>query len=74
MSEYIVEVTGQMPDAIYERELEEIVRCRDCKFALINTLGDCKYCEKFWDSDGDAQLNLPGDFFCAWGERRGDVE
>lgn len=49
---------------------EPIVRCRDCKFAVINTLGDCKYCEKFWDSDGDAQLNLPGDFFCAWGERR----
>lgn len=51
-------------------ELDEIVRCRDCKFAIINPLGDCKYCERFWDTDGDAQLNLPGDFFCAWGERR----
>lgn len=49
---------------------EPVVRCRDCKFAIINSLGDCKYCEKFWDTDGDAQLNLPGDFFCAWGERR----
>ena len=32
MSEYIVEVKGQMPDAIFERELTEIVRCRDCKW------------------------------------------
>ena len=32
MSEYIVKVEGQMPDAIFERELTEIVRCRDCKW------------------------------------------
>lgn len=80
MSEYIVELNEnptitvdgwnvRCDDWLIQRE--EIVRCRDCKFAIINSLGDCKYCEKFWDSDGNAQLNLPGDFFCAWGERRG---
>ena len=75
MSEYIVELT----DANHNRLMaecdgihERIVRCRDCKFAIINSLGDCKYCEKFWDSDGNAQLNLPGDFFCKWGERRSE--
>lgn len=53
---------------------EEVIRCRDCKFATINTSGMCKYCEVFWrpDVDGygaDPQVNLPGDFFCAWAER-----
>ena len=75
MSEYIVEIDGQMPDAIYERELTEIVRCRDCKHATISTMGVCKYCEMFVlpDVDGygaDPQVNLPLDFFCAWAERR----
>ena len=75
MSEFIIEINGQIPDAIYERELTEIVRCRDCKYATITVLGRCKYCELFWlpDVDGygaDPQVNLPGDFYCAWGERR----
>lgn len=52
-----------------------IVRCRDCKHATISTMGVCKYCEMFVlpDTDGygaDAQVNLPLDFFCAWGEKR----
>ena len=53
----------------------EVVRCRDCKHATINIYGECKYCELLWlpDVDGygaDPQVNLPGDFYCAWGERR----
>lgn len=32
MSEYIVRVDGVLPDAIYERETTEIVRCRDCVY------------------------------------------
>ena len=77
MSEYIVRVDGQMPCAIYERELTEIVRCRDCKHATVTVNGYCKYCEMFClpDTDGygaDPQVYLPGDFFCAWGERRSE--
>lgn len=54
---------------------QPIVRCRDCKHATISSLGSCKYCEKFVlpDEDGfgpDPQVNLPLDFFCAYGERR----
>lgn len=56
-------------------KLPKIVRCRDCKHATISTMGVCKYCEMFVlpDTDGygaDAQVNLPLDFFCAWGEKR----
>lgn len=77
MSEYIIHVEDaktlyrhtDFPFPLDAYLREEVVRCRDCKFAIINSLGDCKYCERFWDTDGDAQLNLPGDFFCAWGER-----
>lgn len=56
MSEYIVRVDGQIPDAIYERELTEIVRCRDCKRFHTNTDGfDCP--------------KLEPNGFCAWGEK-----
>lgn len=53
----------------------EIVRCRDCEHATISTTGVCKYCE-MWvlpDVDGygcDSQVNLPLDFFCAYGKRK----
>ena len=69
--------THEMPDmTLYGYPLTgEIVRCRDCKHATISTMGVCKYCEMFVlpDTDGygaDPQVNLPLDFFCAWGERR----
>ena len=57
---------------------ERIVRCRDCRHATKSTDGRVKYCE-MWvlpDVDGygcDAQVNLPPDFFCGHGERRGDA-
>lgn len=72
MSEHIY---WQDDSGLYKRE--EIVRCRDCKHAMISATGVCKYCEMFVlpDTDGygaDAQVNLPLDFFCAWGERRSE--
>ena len=68
MSEYIVEIDGQMPDAIYERELTEIVRCRDCTNYATDELGDYCTLMDFEDVVGMA------DKFCAWGERKGDAE
>lgn len=53
----------------------KVVRCRDCEHATISTIGVCKYCE-MWvlpDVDGygcDSQVNLPLDFFCAYGKRK----
>lgn len=59
------------------KRMGDLVRCRDCKHATISSLGFCKYCEKFVlpDEDGfgpDPRVNLPLDFFCAYGERRKD--
>ena len=72
MSEYVTVWVDDLPDL---KRGEEIVRCRDCKHATISTIGFCKYCEMFVlpDTDGygaDPQVNLPLDFFCAYGERR----
>ena len=66
MSEYIVKVEGQMPDAIFERELTEIVRCKDCRhfsYGDDNGTGSdwCDYHEHIaWSRLG----------YCAWAERR----
>lgn len=63
MSEYIVEVTGQMPDAIYERELAEIVRCRDCKF--FDAPGNIGQ----WCTLLEFGMENIADGFCAWGAK-----
>ena len=53
---------------------KEIVHCRDCKFAHLTYSGECKYCDKISmpDDEGDygGALYLPGEFYCACGERR----
>lgn len=78
MAEHVCELTP-MDSETWETTIGvEVVRCRDCKHANISSLGFCKYCEKFVlpDEDGfgpDPQVNLPLDFFCAYGERRGDA-
>lgn len=77
-ADYIMRVSKTPKDGVYAyEELQPLVRCRDCRFATISTMGFCKYCEMFVlpDVDGygaDPQVNLPLDFFCAWGERRDD--
>ena len=65
MTEYIVKVYGrQIPDAIYERTVGEIIRCRDC---VCFSNGVCMDNFKTpWDSD----IYVEPDGFCAWGERR----
>ena len=82
MSEYIYEHKPSGSDHMGKPvelptlvQREEIVRCGDCEHATISTLGFCKYCE-MWalpDVDGygcDSQVNLPLDFFCAYGKRK----
>lgn len=71
MSEYIVKVEGQIPDAIYERQLGEIVRCRDCKRfkpregATLN----CRFEHPSMPNTFEWCYAEP-DGFCAWGERK----
>lgn len=67
MTEYIVRADGQMPDAIYERELTEIVRCRDCE-CYEDYTGCCTR------RDNIAPMAATPDSFCAWGERKESEE
>ena len=47
--------------------IEEVVSCKDCKYAHMTTRGLCKYCDQ-WDYD--ESLYLDGDFFCGFCERK----
>lgn len=50
---------------------EELIRCKDCKYAHLTYDGDCKYCDNITDDDGfPIECYHPGDWFCADGERR----
>ena len=51
--------------------IDEVVHCKDCKYAHMTYEGKCKYCD-CWKEDGDA-LYLDGDFFCGFGERKVDT-
>ena len=76
LQEQVDEMTlDKAADALAKFGYVKVVRCRDCEHATISTLGLCKYCE-MWvlpDVDGygcDSQVNLPLDFFCAYGKRK----
>ena len=71
MSEYIVSIDGQIPDALYERELVEIIRCRDCRHCNDEgVLSHVYFCvSDHFTGPGEAVPTDP-DGFCAWAERR----
>lgn len=66
---YLIEIAGQMPDAIYERALQEVVRCRDCRFCGKGMWGNETFpvCRS-----GLHTFQVTWDGFCAWGERKGE--
>ena len=74
MSEYIVEIDGQMPDAIYERELTEIVRCKDCANYHDGTVNGKRRMEPHCRAIGalayGALFEVGENDFCSWAERR----
>lgn len=76
MSEYIVKVEGQMPDAIFERELTEIVRCRDCAnyHDGISQYTGRRFAEPHCLAIGElaygALFDVDENDFCSWAERR----
>ena len=53
----------------------ELIRCKDCKHALLTYSGDAKYC-KFWEEKYDISesLYLDGNFYCAGAERKEDAD
>lgn len=65
MSEYIVEVRGPMHDVLNE----EIVRCRDCKFYILDEFGEAE-CHQFTDYYSQPVHWPEPDGFCKWGERK----
>ena len=79
MKEIIIEVPDQFgqklkPEKVNSEIKGELVRCKDCKHAVLTSKGEAKYCQ-FWQEDEDGNfggdpLYLDGDFFCAGGERR----
>ena len=55
---------------VFDGELTEVVRCKDCKyFDLWGPKGKEKFdCDRFIDSPP-----ITPEWYCAWGERREDV-
>ena len=58
------------------RKERPVVRCKDCKHAHMTYDGLCKYCDELIEHGVEEAVYLPGDYFCADGERKdgdGDV-
>lgn len=80
MSEYIVDVgdADELHFAAFQKRAEfcfgypvreEIVRCRDCKFYILDEFDEAE-CHQFTDYY-DQPVHWPeSDGFCAWGKRR----
>lgn len=52
--------------------IKDVILCTECKYAHLTTDGDCKYCDKWMNDMMYYELYLPKDFYCAFGERKGD--
>lgn len=78
MSEYIVDWDENLViDTFSKNSLrEEIVRCRDCKYASLEPESDAKsrrrYQGGYWCDELSEGIGLfcAPDRFCAWGEKR----
>lgn len=53
--------------------IKDVVLCTECKYAHLTTDEDCEWCD-MWREECDVfgNLYLPKDFYCAFGERKGD--
>ena len=75
MSEYIVKIEEPISPLFYERQLKEIVRCKDCKFheymsvSYSDKLYSVCMSEQWIGAEGDNPL-VESNGFCAWGERK----
>lgn len=64
MSEYVVEVEYDTINGTFsQKRHEEIVRCRDCRYASY----DNRWCYRPTNVD---DLSIRPDGYCAWGERK----
>lgn len=70
---WVVTVEADRSD-VRLKESRELVMCKSCKHAHMTYSGECKYCDiiTMLDEEGDpTAMYLPGDWYCAAGERRG---
>lgn len=69
----LIEVTAMCrhaTDELVEWTGDEIVRCRDCKYAHLTYDGDVKYCD-VWSPDETCYMNSNN--FCSLGERKDEM-
>ena len=67
MREYIIRETGY-PGTLTTETVGELVRCRDCREYQQDTIFDRNGCRRF------PTLPITKDFFCPYGERKGNAE
>ena len=74
----IGEIRGRIWFEMVLKDLEEqptidvvpVVRCRNCKYAHMTNDGYCKWCDKMSELGlEDDDIYLPGNWFCADGEK-----
>ena len=69
--EYVMLSEVQMKMRKLPSAQPEIIRCKDCKYAHLTVLGECKYCDAWTDDDGyPMEIYEDGDFFCGNAERK----
>lgn len=69
IGEYVVCLTPKTFTDLRFHRREEIVRCRDCKYAN----DSCSVCYRGGETGDDLYYpEITSDGFCAWGERRGE--
>jgi hypothetical protein len=49
----------------------KVICCKDCKFAHMTVDGECKYCDIWFP---DEKTYMPGDYYCASAEWKGEAE
>ena len=86
MAEFTIEIPSVDDDEVVycpdERHdpmpIEPLVRCKDCKYALMSICGEyAKYCKKLTTLDEleypESEPQFDADFYCAYGERKVDA-
>lgn len=72
--ESYIKGVGESSDYQWNDNHGELIRCMDCKHAVLTYDGEVKYC-KFWQGEEDGSyggdpLYLDGDFYCAAAEKK----
>ena len=74
-NEFMYEVRKMVPSVQPNHNADaskmEIIHCKDCKFAHMTVDGECKYCDIWFP---DEKTYMPGDYYCASAERRGEAD